>query len=34
MSDLDIARNCCVARMLPEKSSSCRNERSVRGGKV
>ena len=32
MSDLVVARNCCMARMLPENPSWCRNEHVCQGG--
>ena len=32
MSDLVVARNCCMARMLPGMPSWCRNEQVCQGG--
>ena len=32
VSDLVLARNCCLARMLPDKLSWCRNEQVCQGG--
>ena len=31
MSDLVVARNCCMARMVPEKQSWCRDEQVWQG---
>ena len=33
MSDLVIARNCCMARMLPGEAELCRNEHVYQGVK-
>ena len=32
VSDLVLAHNCCLARMLPEKPTWCRNEQVCQGG--
>ena len=34
MSDLVVWRNCCMARMLLEKPSWCRNEQVCQGGQT
>ena len=40
VNDLVVARNCCMARMLPrgarftEKPSWCRNEQVCQGGQI
>ena len=33
VSDLVLARNCCLARMLPGEAELCRNEQVCQGGK-